>query len=100
MTAPNDDWQKNDYYVKLLCPSVVTELMPEYGSIWMEDIMNRSSAKITMSLDGEHFPFTDERVMAIRGTYRSITRAVHVIVKDLLKVCVIRPSASNRRLQS
>jgi hypothetical protein len=73
--------------------------MPKYGSIWIEDIMNQSSAKITMSLDGEHFPFTDERVMAISGTYRSITRAVDVIVKDMLKVCVIRPSALNGCLQ-
>ena len=67
--------------------------------MWMEDIMNQSSAKITMSLDGEHYPFTDERVMAISGTYRSITSAVHVIVQDLLKVCVRRPSASKESLQ-
>ena len=98
LVAPNDDRLKNYYNIKLLCPSLVTELMPEYGSIWMKDIMNQSSAEITMSLDGEHFPLTDERVIAISGTYSSISRAVDVIVKDMLKVCVIKPSVSNRHL--
>lgn len=95
LPPPNNDTSKNDYYIKLLCPSLVTELMPEYGSMWMKGIMNQSSAKVTMSLDGEHFPFTEDRVIAISGTYISITHAIDAIVKDMLQVSSTWRSAAS-----
>ena len=77
---------KKDHLVKILCPSVVTEQMLEYGNVWLKQIVRYSGAKIEISLDGEFFPLTEDRVIAISGSYECISKAVEVIVQDLLKV--------------
>jgi KH domain len=86
LPAPRNNYMKKDHLVKILCPSVVTEQMLEYGNVWLKQIVRYSGAKIEISLDGEFFPLTEDRVIAISGSYECISKAVEVIVQDLLKV--------------
>lgn len=87
LPSPRNNYLKRDYLVKILCPSVVTELMPEYGKIWLNQIIRYSGATIEISQDGEHFPFTEDRVISISGSYESIRKAVEVLVQEMIKVC-------------
>ena len=86
LMPPTDDPEGKGYLIKLLCPSLVTEQMPEYGASWITGIRNYSGANIVISKDGELFPRTDERVIAISGSYESIVKAINVLVPDLLSV--------------
>ena len=83
---PSDKPGKEGYLIKLLCPSLVTEQMPEYGVQWITGIRKYSGATIVISEDGELFPRTDDRVIAISGSYESIVKAIYVLVPDLLSV--------------
>jgi hypothetical protein len=87
LPTPRNYYAKQNFFVKMLCPSVVTESMPEYGQIWLNRIVRYSGAKIEISLDGEFFPNTEDRVIAITGSYECIRKAVEILVQDILKVC-------------
>lgn len=83
---PTADIDKKGYQIKVLCPSIVTEQMPEYGAEWIAELSKLSGARIKISLDGEFFPFTEDRVISISGDYQSIVAAIDALVLDLLKV--------------
>jgi KH domain len=83
---PTDDPEKKGYLIKLLCPSLVTEQMPGYGVRWIRGIRDYSGATIVISEDGELYPSTEDRVIAISGSYESIVKAINVLVPDLLTV--------------
>jgi KH domain len=86
LMPPSDDPEKKGYLIKLLCPSLVTEQMPGYGVRWIRGIRDYSGATIVISEDGELYPSTEDRVIAISGSYESIVKAINVLVPDLLTV--------------
>lgn len=87
LPTPRNYYMKKDFFVKMLCPSVVTETMQEYGKVWLKQIARYSGAQIEISQDGEFFPNTEDRVIAITGSYECIRRAIEVLVQELLQVC-------------
>ena len=74
-------------FIKLLCPSLVTEKMHDSGNKWVNGIREKSGATIVLSPNGHCYPHTTDRVIAISGDYIEVNAAVKILVNDLIKVC-------------
>eukprot|EP01038_Epipyxis_sp_PR26KG_P009241 gene9241-12455_t len=85
----NTDSMPSDkiFVFKLLCPSTITGLVIGKGGANIDNIKSSSGAKVKFSQTGEHFPTTDERIVAMSGTKQQLYRALDLLITKIMEAC-------------
>lgn len=75
-----------DHLLKLLCPSAIAGSIIGRGGSVISQLNQATGAKIKVSQNGEFFPTTNDRVIAISGSMTAINAAVHEITTKMIQV--------------
>ena len=77
-----------DHLLKILCPSAVAGSIIGRGGSVINQLNQMTGAKIKVSQNGEFFPTTNDRVLAISGSMTAISAAIHELVTKMIEVCL------------
>ena len=84
-----------DHLLKILCPSAVAGSIIGRGGSVINQLNQMTGAKIKVSQNGEFFPTTNDRVLAISGSMTAISAAIHELVTKMIEVSLAYYSSAS-----
>ena len=79
--------ETQDHLIKFLCPSAVAGSIIGRGGSVINELNQATGAKIKVSQNGEFFPTTNDRVIAVSGSMTAISAAIHELITKIIEVC-------------
>ena len=78
--------ETQDHLIKFLCPSAVAGSIIGRGGSVINELNQATGAKIKVSQNGEFFPTTNDRVIAVSGSMAAISAAIHELITKIIEV--------------
>lgn len=78
--------ETHDHLIKFLCPSAVAGSIIGRGGSVINDLNQATGAKIKVSQNGEFFPTTNDRVIAVSGSMTAISAAIQELITRIIEV--------------
>lgn len=94
-TTASSGSDSQDHLLKILCPSAVAGSIIGRGGSVINQLNQMTGAKIKVSQNGEFFPTTNDRVLAISGSMTAISAAIHELVTKMIEVSLTYYSSAS-----